>query len=219
MTTEPDDRAPDDRGHAVRDVDLATLKALSHPLRVRLWDLLFVSGAATSTTLAKQTGESTGATSYHLRQLAAHGLVEEIPGRGTGRERWWRPSSGALRVRSAGEEYATPSGGEVVRAFGSQWASLRQGSLDRFHERVVARIEPAEWVDASTDTTSFTYLTLEELHAMADELGAVVDRYAGVAAGREERPGPRYRRVEVEARVFPALDPREEGFGVGSEPA
>jgi DNA-binding transcriptional ArsR family regulator len=222
MTIAPDETAPDDNtpdessDPGVRDLDLATLKALSHPLRVRLWDLLVVGGPATSTTLAKQTGESTGATSYHLRRLAAHGLVEEIPDRGTGRERWWRPASGALRVRGAGEEYESPSGGEVVRAFGSQWATLRQGSLGRFHERVIARTEPDDWVDASTDSTSFAYLTIGELQAMTDELAAVLDRYAGAGKSGEDRPGPEYRRIEVQARAFPVLDPREEGFGGGS---
>ncbi|HVT71372.1 MAG TPA: ArsR family transcriptional regulator, partial [Trebonia sp.] len=35
-------------------------------------------------------GESTGLTSHHLRQLAKHGFIEEVPELGRGRERWWR---------------------------------------------------------------------------------------------------------------------------------
>lgn len=197
----------------VRDVDLATLKALSHPLRVRLWDLLVSTGPATSTTLARQTGESTGSTSYHLRQLAAHGLVEEIPGRGTARERWWRAASGALRVRGAGEEYESPSGGEVVRAFGSQWSTLRAGSVERFHERVLAHTEPEEWVEASNDSTSFTYLTLDELAALGADLDAVLEKHTGAHRHRDEPPGPGYRRIEVQARAFPVRPPADEGIG------
>jgi DNA-binding transcriptional ArsR family regulator len=195
-----------------RDLDLATLKALSHPLRVRLWDLLVSAGPATSTTLARQTGESTGSTSYHLRQLASHGLVEEVPERGTGRERWWRAASGALRVRGSGGEYDTPSGGEVIRAFGSQWASLRASSLQRFHERVIDRVEPEEWVDASVDATSFAYLTIEELDALSTELGAVLEKHAGAARSRDDRPSDRHRRVEVQILAFPTIDPAVEGF-------
>ncbi|MFC8731033.1 helix-turn-helix domain-containing protein [Luteimicrobium sp. NPDC057192] len=221
MSTAPDtahgqdSRGPDevvaDALENARDLDLATLKALSHPLRVRLWDLLVTAGPATSTTLARQTGESTGSTSYHLRQLASHGLVQEVPDRGTARERWWRAASGALRVRGGGDEYETPSGGEVVRAFGSQWASLRAGSLERFHGRVIDRVEPERWVDASVDATSFAYLTLEELDALSAELGAVLEKYAGVARSREERPSTEHRRIEVQVLAFPTIDPRDEG--------
>src|ERR1700760_3578282 len=76
---------PDD----VDAVDVTTLRALAHPLRLRLLDLLRFGGPATATMLAKRVGESSGSTSYHLRQLAKHGYIEEVPGSG-GRARWWR---------------------------------------------------------------------------------------------------------------------------------
>ncbi len=217
MTTHPDagSVAPQERAAAdvpMREVDLETLKALSHPLRVRLWDLLVTGGPATSTTLARQTGESTGSTSYHLRRLAAHGLVEELPDRGTGRERWWHSAPGALRFRGSGAEYDSPSGAETVRAFGSQWASLRASSNEAFHERVIEGTEPEEWIDASSDSTSFGYLTLGELEALSRELEAVFDRYVGQRTRSNERPSPAHRRVEVNIRAFPVIDPREEGF-------
>ncbi|HWK92085.1 MAG TPA: helix-turn-helix domain-containing protein [Luteimicrobium sp.] len=211
VTPGPDEVVADALDNA-RDLDLATLKALSHPLRVRLWDLLVTAGPATSTTLARQTDESTGSTSYHLRQLAAHGLVEELPDRGTGRERWWQAAPGALRVRGSGDDYESPSGGEVIRAFGSQWASLRAGSLARFHERVIDHVEPEPWVDASVDATSFAYLTLDELDALSTELGAVLEKYAGAARSRDDRPSEQHRRIEVQILAFPAIDPAVEGF-------
>lgn len=70
--------------------DAAALRALAHPLRVRLLAALRRDGPATSAALARAFDETTGATSYHLRQLARHGFVEEETGRGTARERWWR---------------------------------------------------------------------------------------------------------------------------------
>ena len=42
------------------------------------------------TALAEKLGTNTGATSYHLRQLAEVGLVAEDPDRGTSRQRWWQ---------------------------------------------------------------------------------------------------------------------------------
>lgn len=70
--------------------DVAGLRALSHPARLRMLGLLRSDGPATATTLATRLGLNSGATSYHLRQLAQHGFVEDDAERGTGRERWWR---------------------------------------------------------------------------------------------------------------------------------
>ncbi|SBT39850.1 ArsR/SmtB family transcription factor [Micromonospora narathiwatensis] len=66
------------------------VRVLAHPLRTRLLGALRVKGPATATKLAELLGTNTGATSYHLRQLAEVGLVTEDPDLGTGRQRWWR---------------------------------------------------------------------------------------------------------------------------------
>lgn len=79
-----------------RVTDPAALRAMSHPLRLRLYYALTLAGSATATRLAEGLDESVSLVSYHLRQLARHGYVEtdpEPPGVGDGRERWWRPSS------------------------------------------------------------------------------------------------------------------------------
>ncbi|WP_233508109.1 ArsR/SmtB family transcription factor [Spongiactinospora gelatinilytica] len=69
---------------------LGTIKALANPIRQRILDHLR-EGPATSTTLAKALGITTGGTSYNLWVLAEHGLVEEVPELARGRGRWWRP--------------------------------------------------------------------------------------------------------------------------------
>src|SRR6478609_11448403 len=74
----------------------AQLKALAHPLRVQILDLLSTHGALTASRLADLVGESSGSTSYHLRQLARHGFVREVRDRGTARERWWERPPGPL---------------------------------------------------------------------------------------------------------------------------
>jgi predicted ArsR family transcriptional regulator len=66
------------------------LKALTHPTRLRMLGMLRTEGPATATTLATRLGLNTGATSYHLRQLADHGFVVEDAERGNARDRWWR---------------------------------------------------------------------------------------------------------------------------------
>ncbi|MFH8472811.1 ArsR/SmtB family transcription factor [Streptomyces sp. NPDC018000] len=74
----------------VLNIDARTLRGLAHPLRIRLLNTLREFGPATASKLADRLGESSGATSYHLRQLATYGFVEEDPTLGKGRERWWR---------------------------------------------------------------------------------------------------------------------------------
>ncbi len=78
--------------------DIAGLRALSHPVRLRMLALLRTEGPATATSLAQRLGLNTGATSYHLRQLAQHGFIEDDAERGTGRDRWWRAAHDATRT-------------------------------------------------------------------------------------------------------------------------
>ncbi|PZF87561.1 ArsR/SmtB family transcription factor [Micromonospora deserti] len=84
-----DDANPRPAKRAVR-LDHRQVRVLAHPLRMRLLGALRVKGPATATTLAALLGTNTGATSYHLRQLAEVGLVVEEPDLATGRQRWWR---------------------------------------------------------------------------------------------------------------------------------
>ncbi|WP_026218062.1 winged helix-turn-helix domain-containing protein [Embleya scabrispora] len=73
-----------------RRMDARSLRALAHPLRMRLLELLRLDGPATATHLAARVGDSTGTVSWHLRHLAEHGFIEDVPERGTRRERWWQ---------------------------------------------------------------------------------------------------------------------------------
>ena len=93
--------------HTVQVSDVRALHALAHPLRNRLLGLLRLEGPSTAT----RVGESSGSTSHHLRQLAADGFVEEVPGQGAGR--WWQArhrqsswSAGGLQSQPGGPEVA-----------------------------------------------------------------------------------------------------------------
>ena len=78
--------------------DIAGLRALSHPVRLRMLTLLRGEGPATATTLAQRLDLNTGATSYHLRQLAQHGFIVEDTERGNARDRWWRAAHSSTRT-------------------------------------------------------------------------------------------------------------------------
>src|SRR5262245_54354440 len=70
--------------------DAATLKAVAHPLRVRLLGALRMYGPATASQLARRFGESSGSTSYHLRVLEKHDFIDEDPEQPNARDRVWR---------------------------------------------------------------------------------------------------------------------------------
>src|SRR5690606_22078525 len=89
------------REPALRHLDARSLRGLAHPLRMQLLNALRRGGPATASQLAERLGESSGATSYHLRQLAAHGFVEDAPEHGRGRERWWRAAHEGVRFDDA----------------------------------------------------------------------------------------------------------------------
>ena len=78
--------------------DIAGLRALSHPVRLRMLALLRGEGPATATSLARRLDLNTGATSYHLRQLAEHGFIQEDTERGNNRDRWWRAAHESTRT-------------------------------------------------------------------------------------------------------------------------
>ncbi|MFE7977543.1 ArsR/SmtB family transcription factor [Streptomyces shenzhenensis] len=172
--------------------DLGTLKALAHPLRMRLYRLLCIAGTATASQLAGQVDEAVSLVSYHLRKLAEHGLIEEAERQsGDGRERWWRPSSHGVTVRDkdfrdAPERVAVHLA--ATRLFHDQRADLYRRYLD---ERATWS---AEWNSAALDSESLVRLTAAELDELRDELIALLRRYeeqgraaeaAGDTAGRE----------------------------------
>lgn len=85
----------------LHSLDARSLRGLAHPMRMQLLNLLRRGGPATASQLAAKLGESSGATSYHLRQLASYGFVEDAPDRGKGRERWWQAVHEGVRFESA----------------------------------------------------------------------------------------------------------------------
>jgi DNA-binding transcriptional ArsR family regulator len=185
-----------------RITDLGTLKALAHPLRMRLYRLLFVAGTATASQLAEQVDEAVSLVSYHLRKLAEHGLIEEAEPRSKdARERWWQPASDGITIRDKDFQDAPEKvAAHLVasRLFLEQRADLYRTYLD---ER--AHWGP-EWNEAAHDSESLLRLTAAELAQLKRELHDLVKRYdelgrareaAGDTAGREH--------VAVHSYAFP----------------
>ena len=148
-----------------RTLDARALKALAHPLRVRIFDILSQYGPQTASSLAERLGESSGATSYHLRALAKHDLIREVEGRGTARERWWERPRGAVSI-SSGESLRTPSGRAASQIVVTETYRQRHEQLMRFIDeslRDEGEIHPA--AELSTATTRLTRAQFTEIAA------------------------------------------------------
>ncbi|MFI1987910.1 ArsR/SmtB family transcription factor [Actinoplanes sp. NPDC020271] len=157
-----------------------TLRGLAHPLRVRILALLREHGASTATRLAGRLGESSGATSYHLRQLAAYGFVEDVPGRGAGRERWWRTV--ARRNDSAGHLRAAAADG-----------------FQRLHEFFGSAAElPPEWLAGVAIGDVTLRLSPAQAVELVSRIGTLLGELpAEAVAGSED--------VVVQWQMFPRL--------------
>ncbi|MFD2079679.1 DNA-binding transcriptional regulator, ArsR family [Actinopolymorpha cephalotaxi] len=176
-----------------RALDATSLRGLAHPVRVQMLGLLRTEGPATATRLAARLGLNSGATSYHLRQLAAHGFVVEATDLGTGRDRWWRAAhrSTWYDMRAATDD---PDAGDAyLRSVARIYADTLLRAVD---ERATL---PQEWQDVSTMSDFVLQLTPAE----ADRLSAQILEVL--------RP---YRRADPEAPAPEGTAPTTFQFGL-----
>ncbi|MFD1722557.1 ArsR/SmtB family transcription factor [Amnibacterium endophyticum] len=181
-----------------RRLEVDALKALAHPLRVRIFSELSTFGPATASALGERFGESSGSTSYHLRQLEKHGFVREDESLGNGRERWWERVPGPVEL-TAGQGSARDAENLVEMEF----ARLED---QRFADYWLQREQLGEaWLAAAQANSSNVLLDPAELEQLGREVAAVMQRYRG-------RPddGTR-RRVELVFRGFPVVRPDDDG--------
>lgn len=187
-------------------LDSTSLRASAHPVRVRILGMLRTDGPSTATALAARLGLNSGATSYHLRQLASGGLIKEDPERGTGRERWWRAAhrSSFFKPGELDAEDAE-AGVAYLRAISLVFAERMQQAAD---ERPLL---PGEWQEATSFSDYPLLLTAEEAGRLVGELKEVVSRYRHADVGRAEvPPGAAPFHIQLQAFVRP-------GWEVGGE--
>ena len=151
--------------------DPAALRALSHPTRLRILGMLRLDGPATASSLAARMDLNSGATSYHLRQLATHGFVVDDEERGNGRDRWWRAAHRSTHTDPGSE--LTPEGRDAVDAFGQAIAVVHTEQLQRAVEERPTL--PPEWRRASAMSDWHKRLTPERAEQLIEALNAVID--------------------------------------------
>jgi len=162
--------------------DPRALRALAHPIRIRLLGVLRRGGPLSASEAGRRVGESSGSASYHLRQLERYGLVEDAPG-GRGRERLWR----ATALYTSWPDVAdTPELTEATEAFTRFVLSRYVERLERWFERRAS--EPVEWQEAAAYGDTILYLTVDELARLRDSLQALAQPYDERLSRPELRP-------------------------------
>lgn len=185
----------------VRRVDTASLKALAHPLRVQILEMLSRYGAQTACSLGELLNESSGSTSYHLRQLAKHDFVREVEGKGTARERWWERPRGAIQITSP-ELATSPATEEASRLVTREFEHSRQAVLADFMAHGSESLD-AEWLHAALISTANARLTADQLARYTSALEAYGHRLLEDIRNEGEQEGARP--VQIHLNAFPIL--------------
>jgi DNA-binding transcriptional ArsR family regulator len=190
-----DKRPPQPPVESYVDVrDPRALRALAHPLRMALLGALRLDGPSTATRLADRLGESSGSTSYHLRQLAAFGFVEEVPDEGNGRDRWWRARHRSTRWETE-ELLDQPSGTEVVEEMSHRLLAQQRRLLAQ-HAAEREDLDD-DWRAAVAINDWMLRLSPAATSELTAELNGVLERW------RETREEPDQPPVHVVLDLFP----------------
>lgn len=170
--------------------------------------ILRQNGPATASQLAERLGESSGATSYHLRQLAAHGFVEDAPGHGKGRERWWQAAHDGTQFDEALMYDADPETRGAADVFLHEVATIHTQELNTWLG--AAPNWPQQW-RRSTDLSDFTLrLTPEQSHELVHRMHELVNSY------RDLPPVEGMETVRIHTHAFPRGGGAGSGSGSGS---
>lgn len=158
------------------------MRALTHPIRLALLELLWREGAINATQAASELAESQASCSFHLRQLAKFGFVQEVEGV-RGRARPWRLSQRGMRVANVQDDP------QAAIAWAALERLLRDRQMDRYRAWLESRSAYSRaWLDASYHTHRIAWLTPEELAAVSEQ---VSDLLASVFPDRGENPSAR----------------------------
>ena len=182
-----------------RLADPRTMRALAHPLRLRLLSLLRTGGPASVSLLAEGVDESVALVSYHLHQLADHGFIQESPEHARDRrERWWKASHQRTTWSSL-DFLDSPERRAAAGAFRREVLRLYAERLQQYLDEEPAW--PEEW-KAAADSSDFTiHLTAEELRSLWDDLFAVLEKWVAHGETEPERSGAEM--VQIVMHAFP----------------
>jgi DNA-binding transcriptional ArsR family regulator len=180
--------------------DPRKLRGLAHPLRLRILGLLRSGGPSTATRLAIELGESSGSTSYHLRQLANYGFVvpdEEREGRGKGR--WWRSASRYTEIPRAQAREGNEGAEGFLRALAADFYREMEDFLEGLHSL------PDEWEEGWTLSDRFLRLTPDEALRLRVELRDLIQGFRRNVPERDPEAPDSAELVLVQLQILPRV--------------
>ena len=186
--------------------DPRAIRALAHPLRLDLLELLGAGGPATAAQCGRVLGVSQASCSFHLRQLAKYGFVQDAgPGRDR-RERQWRITNRRLSVRSG-------TGGDVA-----VWQEIGKLVVQREMQAILEYSQrpdgtDPEWQHKAGIVTGMAVLTPDDAAAVKEKWIALLAPYVATAEaeGTQLQPGQRHVRYFMAATPLPEPEPEEKG--------
>ena len=162
--------------------DPRAMRAVAHPVRIALLEVLGTEGPLTATQAGELIGESPTTCSFHLRQLAKYGFIEEVAGV-AGRKRPWRLVHTGLSFSDVSEDPETRLAATALTRV------LHSFYLDRLKEGLALRRDtPTEWQKATGASEFLLYVTVEELHELDEQMNALVKPFVERIGNPKKRP-------------------------------
>jgi DNA-binding transcriptional ArsR family regulator len=190
-----------------RVTDPRTMRALAHPLRLRLLGELRMRGPQSVGMLGDLVDEAPGSISYHIGKLAEFGFVEPVPELARDRrERWWR----AAHEMTSWEPLENLEDADRRTALGVLRRAVLHRYLAGLEEYLQAEAStPADWVRAAVSSDVFLHLTSDELAELRADLEELAARWQ--ARSNPDRDG-----VRTVTLIYHAF-PRPEGRAARAE--
>ena len=176
------------------------MRALTHPIRLALLEVLSIEGAMTATEAGERIGESATTCSFHLRQLAKYGFVEEAGG-GAGRRRPWKVVQRSMRLSGIGGVEQSLAANELRRLVMGRWLQRNE------QWSAVQHLDPV-WADIPEAMEIVAYLTADETTAVQEEITALLERFRDRLTDPSRRPSGS-RPIESVIMMHPLLGPLE----------
>lgn len=188
----------------VRLRDPQVLAALAHPARLRMLDLLIQMDGATATACAGPVGLSPSACSWHLRQLARAGLVEDAGPGEDGRQRRWRSTVPAWRVEPEGIESGAEAAAALDLSLIRALLAASNQAVEGWAASATKGHESPAWQEAAVISNSTLRLSVEELAELVEQIRALL---APFTLHERPRATSATRAVHVALRAIPISAP------------
>jgi len=162
--------------------DAKALRAMAHPVRWKLLEIVKREGTATATQCAKEIGESVASCSYHLNMLAKYDFVEQAEG-GQGREKPWR----AVYLQQGWSDVGMEPDTELAAEAASQ--AFYEYEFELAKQRLAASsMESDEWREALGSHSTNDWLTAQELVEVREAMEAALIPFHERRVNQAARP-------------------------------